>query len=123
MHHTHKMLALALTVLCFGSHQSNAEERTIESARECWNTLPPPLQVAAKIEITATLAAGRVADISVDRYEPDSEAGYATAQSAVRALELCGPYGDQTGTFAMTFDTEAEKTGSTTVSIPLPGQQ
>lgn len=93
----------------------------LASAQNCWNLMPDHFGIGASVDLLVELDKGVVKSVEVTRYSPDTEVGYGIATSAVRSVEMCGPYGQVTDKVEMTFqaDTPPESTGI----VPLPGKQ
>lgn len=91
----------------------------------CWSLMPTHFGIGAKVDLVATLDAGRVVAVTVNGYEPDSEVGYEIAAEAVEAVEACGPYGELSGEFELVMDVDnpPKPEPSVKTSIPLPGTQ
>lgn len=77
-----------------------------EQASRCWNVPSQAVDQSATMEFDVQLDEhGNVLDITVTRYQPQSDLGKVIVLSASRAIEQCAPYDvPSAGTHAFTFD-------------------
>lgn len=100
-----KFFAALLLLLAMGAASSAKEADALtRQAVSCLN-IPKATQSTLSVTFEVTISSdGRVTDISVIEYSPETEEGKLGVRAASRAIERCAPYEGVQGQVRVTVD-------------------